>query len=173
MTVEKQTKNTITREWVEKELCFCNRADIRSNMLLCVAFSLISIPLAIALFGVVLKAFDRVLLGIVVGIPVGGLFLAPVFCFLYLLCVSLKKRKLIVQGEFEIVTRTVSYKSERLHRNRVTEYLHFEEFAPVEVGGLQAQLASVGDEYYLVCFCGKKKVELFYPAKMYEYRRES
>ena len=45
--MEKQTKNEITREFIEKELRFYNTADIRSTLVLCGGLSLFFVPLTI------------------------------------------------------------------------------------------------------------------------------
>lgn len=166
--MEKQTKNIITREWVEKELRFYNTADIRSTLVLCGALSLLFVLLTVGLVWGFFALFKNIWLKILLSVLMGGLTSAPVWINLLSLIVSLKERKLLNCGEFDIVTRDVSYKSEKMVYRHIQEYLHFSDFKEFSVGHTTFQLASAGDTFYIVHYNAKKDIKLLYSAKMYE-----
>ena len=166
--MEKQTKNIITREWVEKELRFYNTADIRSRLVLCSVFTVILLPITIALIWGVVESFDHVLVEIFLSIFMGCITSSPILHFSLLIREALCEKKMLDRGEFDIVTRDVSYKSEEMVHRHIEEFLYFCEFDKISVGHTTFQLASVGDEFYIVHYKGKKDIKLFYSAKMYE-----
>ena len=45
--MKKTTKNIITRDWIDGELHFYNKADIRSTLVSCIISSLFFVPFAI------------------------------------------------------------------------------------------------------------------------------
>ena len=77
---------------------------------------------------------------------------------------------MLARGDFDIVTRDVSYKSEEMVQRRLENYLHFCEFNKISVGHTTFQLASAGDTFYIVHYKAKKDIKLLYSAKMYEYQ---
>lgn len=169
--MKKETKNIITREFIEKELRFFNTADIRSTLVLCAIFlflaAIIIIPSFFGIFGENVSLALRILLFLLVAIPTS----APFFICLFSLAISLKERKKLQRGDFEIVTRQLLYKSEELRNcNSTVELLHFSGFDKVSSGHTVFQLASAGDEFYIVHYKGKSTIKLFYPAAMYEYK---
>ena len=166
--MKKQTKNIITREWIEKELRFYNTADIKSRLVLCGVFTVILLPITIALIYGILLSLDNVLVKIVLSIFIGGIVSSPIWLFFLLTREALCERKMLARGDFDIVTRDVSYKSEEIVHRHIEEFLHFCEFDKISVGHTTFQLASVGDEFYIVHYKGKKDIKLFYSAKMYD-----
>lgn len=168
--MEKQTKNIITREWVEKELRFYNTADIRYTLIVCAALSLLCLPItAICIYGV-LSEFQNAFFKIVLCIVVVGVLTAPVWLGLLSLWGSIVERKLLKNGDFDIVTRELLYKEERTNRRHIDEFFGFDDFDEIKVGHTAFQMASQGDEFYIVHYLTKKQIKLLYAAKMYEYR---
>lgn len=169
----KETKNVITREWIEKELRFYNTADIRSCTLLFVVFSLIFIPIGLLAVNGVASEFKPVLIKIVLWVVLTPLVSAPSWISLLSLYKCFKERALIQKGDFEIVVKELSHKSEKLvyrnRRTRMEEVLHFADFKPISVGHTRYQLSSRGDEFYIVHYKGSNRIKFFYPLKMYEY----
>lgn len=165
--MEKQTKNIITREWIEKELRFYNTADIKSRLVLCSVFTVIFLPITIALVYGITKSFNIVLAEIVLSIFIGGITSSPIWGFFLLIRNALCERKMLARGEFDIVTCDVSYKSQEMVHRHMEEYLHFCGFNKISVGHTTFQLASAGDTFYIVHYKGKKDIKLFYSAKMY------
>lgn len=168
--MKKQTKNIITREFVENELRFYNKADIRSTLVLYGTLSVFFVPLAAGLIYGILSQAGYPVLKIFLVAVIGGLFGFPVWCGIFLLCRSLKERKLLLNGEFEIEIHTVTHKKEKVVHKHIEEFLRFKGFKDVSVGHTVFQLASPGDEFYLIHYRSKKLIKLLYPTKMYEYK---
>ena len=166
--MEKQTKNIITREWVEKELRFYNTATIRASLIFFGIFTIIFLPIAIAVIHVISTTFDNVVLKIVLSIIMGGIASAPIWLFFLLSAEAFRERKLLDGGAFDIVTCEVSRKSEELVHRHMEEYLHFRGFNKTSVGHTIFQLASTGDTFYIVHYKNKKDIELLYSTKMYK-----
>ena len=108
--MQKQTKNVITREFIEKELRFYNTADIRSTLVLCGALSLIFVPLTIGAVYGFFALLENVCLKILLSVLVGGLTSAPIWINLLSLKMSLREQKLLQNGDFDIVVCEVQYK---------------------------------------------------------------
>lgn len=172
--MEKQTKNIITREWVEKELRFFNRANTKTAILWGVAFSLLCIPVTIGIVSSVLKEFNNIIIELILCVLMGGVFISPVAAMVFTLIKELMEKKRIDRGEFEISVRELLYKEEKYERrgrsHQTKKVLHFSDFDDVTSGGSIYQLASSDDIFYLVHYRGKHEVKLFYPEKMYEYK---
>lgn len=168
--MEKQTKNIITREWVEKELRFYNNADIKSTLVLCGALSLFFVPLTVGVIWGVVSLLENVWLRVFLSVLIGGIMSAPVWINLLSLRVSLEERKLLLSGDFDIVSREVLYKSEKTSQRHSDYLLHFEGFGDTSVTRTQYELASSGDEFYIVYYRSQNTVKQFYSAKMYEYK---
>ncbi|MBR2479041.1 MAG: hypothetical protein IKB47_01380 [Clostridia bacterium] len=159
--MQKQTKNIITRDYIEKELRFYNTADIKSSLVLCGVFALIFLPLTVGVIYGILSMFENTLIKIILSVIMGGITSAPIWLnFLGLLC-ALSERNLLVCGDFDIVTRDVSYKSEEMVHRRMVEYLHFCEFNKISVGHTIFQLSSAGDTFYIVHYKEKKTSNYF------------
>ena len=174
--MEKQTKNIITRESIEKKLRSDNSASLKVSAL---AF------LAAVLVGI---------LWVVFFIP--SFFEAPNFGFgvlFFLLAIvgtvpawvlsvrfvrDLKEYKHLKNGDLEIVTRPLLYETEEMRYTRKTrvEYMqhkfHFEGFDAFLASPEQSKRFTRGDEFYIVYYKGSKKVRLMYSFAFYEYKEE-
>ncbi len=174
--MEKQTKNIITREGIEKKLCADNVASLKVSVF---AF------LATALVGILWVLFF---------IP--SFFEAPNFGFgvlFFLLAIvgtvpawvlsvrfvrDLKEYKHLKNGDLEIVIRPLLYETEEMRYTRKTrvEYMqhkfHFEGFDAFLASPEQSKRFTRGDEFYIVYYKGSKKVRLMYSFAFYEYKEE-
>ncbi len=169
--MEKQTKNIITREWIEKELYFYNTADIRSTLVLCGALSIVFLPLTIISIYGLCYVIENMLLQIVLSVIIGGFASSPIWINLLSLCSSLNERKLLKNGDFDIVIRDIRYKSEKIvYRCHIKKYLYFDDFKERLVSRAMFDLTSQGDEFYLVHYKTKNSIKLLYSVKMYEYK---
>ena len=148
--MEKQTKNVITREWVQKELLFYIGADLKYSLVLLAVMSVTFLPIsAFAVRGAfmgegvwALKAFLAIL---------GGTISLPFWIMLVSFCSALIERKKVMRGEFSIVTGELKYKAERAVYRHVEECLYFDDSMRISVNHTEYQLATPGDLYYLVC----------------------
>lgn len=168
--MEKMTKNVITREFIEKELRFYNTADIRSTLVLCGVLSLFFVPITVGAVYVIFALLETAWLQIVLSVLIGGLTSVPIWMHLLSLRISLKERKLLRNGDFNIAVCEVQYKDEKLVYRHTEKFLHFNGFKEVSVGNVNYDLVSQGDEFYIVHYKGKTNVELLYATKMYEYK---
>ena len=167
--MEKHTKTAITREIIEKELRFYNTADIRSTLVLCGGLSLLFVPLTVGFVYGFFALLGNIWLKILLSVFVGGLASAPVWMNLLSLKTSLTERKLLKNGEFDIVVCEVQYKEEKPVHRHTEKYLHFDGFKVVTVGNVDYDPVSQGDEFYIVHFRGHTTVKLLYSLKMYNY----
>ena len=71
--MEKQTKNVITREFIETELRFYNTASIRLTLILCGALSLIFVPLTIGVVYGFFSLLKNIWLKIVLSVLMHGI----------------------------------------------------------------------------------------------------
>lgn len=173
--MEKQTKNIITREWVEKELRFYSMADIKASILMCGILSTIFIALAVVMDVLVIEGAHNLIFEIVFCVLWTSLSLIPVVISVVSLCESIAKRKLFLSGEFDITTHAVSYKYEKVTRRNTILFLVFPGFKDRAVGNTTYFHAAIGDEFYIVHYRtnkAKKRAELVYSTKMYEYVTE-
>ena len=168
--MKRQTKNIITREWVEKELRFYNTADIRSSLVLCGALSPLFLALTFMLVYGAFAVFDAIWLKIVVAVLTGVIISSPVWIHLIYLYHRLAERKKLLRGEFDITIRPVSQKREKIIYRHLEEFLYFEDFEEISVQHTTFQLASPGDDFYIVHYKGGKLIKLFYPLKTHEYK---
>ena len=165
--MEKQTKNVITREFIEKELRFYNTADIRSTLVLCGALSLLFVPLTIGIVYGFFVLFKTVWLKILFSILVGALTSAPVWINLLSLKTSLTERKLLQNGDFDITVCDVQYKDEKPVQRHTEKFLHFVGFKEISVGNVNYDLTAQGDEFYIIHYKGLTDIKLIYSLKMY------
>lgn len=168
--MNKQTKNIISREWVAKELLFYNTADIRYALVLCGVFSLFFLPLTVLLIYSICSSYENVALEIFFSVILGTISSAPIWINILSLRKSFAERKMLKRGEFDVVTREVTDKSEKLIHRHLEEFLCFNDFKETTVDHTVFQLASVGDEFYIVHYKTKNTIKLLYPAKIYEYK---
>lgn len=165
-------KNIITREWIEKELRFNNMADIRSTLVLCGALSLLFVPLTIGVVCGFFAMLENVWLKIILSVIIGGLTSAPIWLNLSTLRTGLKERKLLKNGDFDVVVCEVKYKDEKTVRRHTEKFLYFVGFKEISVGNVNYDLVSQGDEFYIVHYKGLTAIKLLYSLKMYEYREK-
>ena len=165
--MEKQTKNEITREFIEKELRFYNTADIRSILVLCGVLSLFFVPLTIGVVYGFFALLENVYLKILLSVLVGGLTSAPVWINLLSLKTSLTERKLLQNGDFDIAVCEVQYKDEKSVYRHTEKFLHFVGFKEVSVGNVDYDLTSQGDKFYLIHYKGLTDIKFIYSLKMY------
>ncbi len=168
--MEKQTKNVITREYIEKELRFYNTADIRSTLVLCGALSLLFMPLTVGVVCGFFALLKNIWLKILLSVLVGGLTSAPIWINLLSLKTSLTERKLLQNGDFDITVCEVQYKDEKPVQRHTEKFLHFVGFKEVSVGNVNYDFVSPGDEFYLVHYKGHTTIKLLYSLIMYDYR---
>ncbi|MBO5939116.1 MAG: hypothetical protein J6Q82_06420 [Clostridia bacterium] len=168
--MEKQTKNIITRSFVKDQLRFYNTADIRSTLILCVALSVFFLPLTIASIWATVTLLKNIFLKIILSILVGALLSAPIWSNLPSLYRSLNERKLLNNDDFDIVTRTVLYKSEKMVYRHMGKFLHFQGFNEIAVNYTIFQQTTEGDAFYIVHYRTQKNIKLLYFSKMYEYK---
>ena len=170
--MDNQTKNIITRESVKKELYFLNAADVRSTLVVCGCLSLFCAPLTAGIVYGFFTLIDNLWLKIILSVLVGGLTSAPIWLNLLLLRTRLKERKLLQNGNFDIVIREVKYKDEKgAHRYRV-KILHFVGFKEKPVINVNYDPVTQGDEFYIVHYNGLKEIKLLYSLKMYELKEK-
>lgn len=168
--MERQTKNVITRELIERELRYYNTANIRSALVLCAALSPLFVPLTVGTVCGVFALLKNTLLIILLSVLIGGLASAPIWIKLLALIRSLRDRKLIQNGDFAIVICEVQYKGEKPVHRHTEKFLHFNEFEEVLVENVNYDIVSQGDEFYIVHYKGHTTIKLLYSLKMYEYR---
>ena len=168
--MEKQSKNVITREFIEKELRFYNTADIRSAFLLCAGLALLFVPLTIGIVYGFFVLFKTVWLKILLSVLVGALTSAPVWINLLSLKPSLKERKLLQNGDFDIAVCEVLYKDKKTVHRHTENFLHFVGFKEISVEKVNFDLASQGDEFYIVYYKGLTDIKLVYSLKMYVFK---
>lgn len=170
--MKKPTKNIITREYIEKELWFYNKADARSCilfsgilLLFCIPCTIMFISLSCAFAKSILLKIFLCIISVFLGMSFEGIELV------YLIK-ALTERKKLKAGEFSIVIRKMLYKREVIERRTELHCLYFEDFKRVATGYTYYDLSSDGDEFYIVHYNGSKEIQHIYPLSMYEYREE-
>ena len=166
-----ETKNIITRETIEKELKFLNKADIRSYLVLIAVMTVIFLPLSILPIYIFFSVGKKtILLGICCFLSF-SVFLLPIFFNLISLVKAIKEAHLLKKGDWFVDVDEVRYKTEELEHKHTIDVLYFYRYERVVSGGAEFQLASQGDAFYLVTYKMKKpSVVLHYSQKLYEYQ---
>lgn len=165
-----QSRNIITRKQIEDELYFYNTADIKATVVLCLCLALFFGPLAFGILYLIITETTDISLKIGLSIPLGALFSAPIWGNLIRLAKHLAKRSLLKKGLFEVKILPVSDKYES-NRNRSTaKLLEFPNLKEIAVSSTTYSLASWGDEFYVIHYRGKSKIELLYSLKTHEYK---
>ena len=176
MQKQKQTKNIITSKSIEENLRSDNRASLKVSALSFFAAALVGI-----LWGVffIPSFFEAPNFGF------GVLFFlfaivgtVPAFVMLAGFLKDFKEYQHLKNGDIEIVTRPLLYKSQkevRIYCNKRTRWqtrslFHFEGFDEFWASPEMYQNFTWGDEFYIVYYKGSKKVEKVFPLKMYEYK---
>lgn len=167
--MEKQTKNIITRELIEKELRFYNTADIKSALVMLGPVSLFFLPITVGFMYGILSSIkiENILFKVVLALLVGSITSSPIWLYLVSLRTALAERRLLLRGEFDVVVREVLYKSEKIVHRHTEEFLHFNDFKEISVDHTTFQLASQGDIFYIVHYKSKNYIKLLYSDKMY------
>lgn len=168
--MKKETKNIITREFIEKELRFFNTAETRSTIGLCGSLSLFLLPLTLVAIYVICYIIENIWLRLLLSALAAMFINAALLVNAWKLRNLMKDKKALERGEFDIVTRKVITKSERMDSHSTNEFLHFNDLKEVAVGHTVFQLACEGDEFYIVYYKNQDSIELLYPAVMYEYK---
>ena len=166
----KQTKNILTRDGVEKELRALNKAEKRANLALFAVSTFFFLPGAVLSVYGICSEFSSTPLKILLSVFCGGIMSSPFWLTLWSLALVRKEKKLLDRGEFYITVKPLLYKSEDLVHRRLEEFLHFEGFRRIAVPHTTFQLASQGEDFYLIYYGGKKEITLLYAADMYEYK---
>jgi hypothetical protein len=173
--MEKQTKNIITREWIEKELWFYNTADLKVGIGIFAIVFLVCIPFAAFFIGLIITVSYNLFFRILVSVLIGVLFIIPVAATAGGIFITVSERKKLKAGEFDIVVREMSYKIERATRRETILLLKFPDFREKRVDKTTYFHADIGDEFYIVHYRtnkAKKTAKLVYSFKMYEYVTE-
>ena len=166
-----ETKNIITRETIEKELKFLNKADIRSSLVLIAVMTVFFLPLSILPIYIFFSVGKKtILLGICCFLSF-SVFLLPIFFNLIPLVKAINEAHLLKKGDWFVDVDEVRYKTEELEHKHTIDVLYFYRYERVVSGGAEFQLASQDDVFYLVIYKKKKpSVVLHYSQKMYEYQ---
>ncbi len=175
--MEKQTKNIITRESIEKKLCDDNRASLKVSALAFFAAALVGILWVVFFIPSFFEAPNF-------GFGVLFFFFAtvgtvPAWVLLPNFVKDLKEYQHLKNGDLEIVIRPLLYKSEkevrthsRTRRWRTQGIFHFEGFDEFWVSPGMYQHCTWGDEFCIVHYKGTSKIKLAYPLKLYEYKED-
>lgn len=179
--MERESKQIITREWVENELRFYNTADIKYLTVNLITLSLaLGVPTYFCLL-LTWSCFDSLWAKLLMSGPLAFLVLFIVFSILWQLIGKLRERRALKKGNFDVVLRTVQYKTEKVkyryfgrrHRLRLEEYLVFDQFGAVEVDHDEYYRTNAGDDFYMVVYyLPKPKVRLRYSKRSYQYRED-
>ena len=174
--MEKQTKNIITREEIEKKLRSDNRASLKVSTLAFLATALVGVLWGVFFipffleapnFGLGVLFFLFVIVGTV-----------PAWALLPNFVKDLKEYRHLKNGYVEIVTRPLLYETEETCYTRKTriEYtqhrFHFEGFDAFLASPEQSKAFTRGDEFYIVHFKGSKKVQMVFSLKIYQYKEK-
>ena len=176
MQKQKQTKNIITRKLIEEKLRADNRASLKVSALSFFAAALVGILWVVFFipsffeapnFGFGVLFFLFAIVGTV-----------PAFVMLAGFLKDFKEYQHLKNGDVEIVTRPLLYKSQkevRIYCNKRTRWqtrglFHFEGFDEFWASPEMYQNFTWGDEFYIVYYKGSKKVEKVFPLKMYGYK---
>ena len=166
-----ETKNIITREIIEKELKFLNKADIRSSLVLIAVMTLIFVPLSIIPIYIFFSVGGKTILLGSCCFLFFLVFLLPIFLNLIPLVKAINEAHLLKKGDWFVDIDEVRYKTEELEYKHPIDVLYFYRYERVVSGGAEFQLASQDDAFYLVIYKKKKpRVVLHYSQKMYEYQ---
>ena len=168
----KQTKNIITLEWVAEELRFQNQAAIKSALVLIGAFALFCLPITAGIVYGICNVIEGLAIKTVLSVTVGAILCAPVFAMASALCGAIAEKGMIDRGEFEIVTRDVLYKEEKVVRRHTEKYLCFGDLDDVLVGETVYALAEKGDNFYIVHYKNSTRINLLYSTKTHQLKTE-
>lgn len=182
----KQTKNVITRASIKEDLISLNTANLRFYSIILAAALLLFLPIDFALIGGVWTTSNIMLLFKLLFSFVLLFANAPIWIIVIFLIFDLIDRRKIKHDEFYVVTRSLICKKETIDNrfkiryfidrripSKLVKKLCFTDFEAYDVISAVFDLASNGDEFYLVHLKNKKIVELVYDVKIYEYRLDN
>ena len=171
----KETKNILTRQLVEKELRFYNTADIRSSVLLIACLTPLFGGLAAIMTAGVLGLIDHIGVRIFLLILILPTMTAPIWINLLSLISSLKEKRMLDKGEFEIVKKQLNHKSQKTenrHNHRhIRYYFHFIGFMDRRVDKSTYDMTAEDEGFYLVHLTSKYYIKLFYPESRYDFKQ--
>lgn len=170
--MNKQTKNIITREWVKGELRFQNNAAIKSALTLVGAFALFGLPITVGIVYGICNVIENSAVKILLSVSVGAILCAPMLAMISALRGAIVEKGMIDRSEFEIVTRDVLYKEERVVQRHTEKYLCFGDLDDVSVDQTVYDLADKGDSFYIVHYKNSARISLLYSAKTHELKTE-
>ncbi|MBE6717863.1 MAG: hypothetical protein E7574_01215 [Ruminococcaceae bacterium] len=170
--MEKVTKQILTRKFIKGELSFYNTADMR----VCWVY----LGLLVFVGGFIVFFINIIESGKDAAISTNVILLflcIPAALIIYSFVLCLKRKKMLENDEFDILTDEVSYKTEeyrrRGRRSSYEEVIYFKTFGRVSVSHTTYQLASNDDMFYMVAYRFRKpQLVLFYSSKIYEYKEK-
>jgi hypothetical protein len=166
----KETKNTLTYEGCRNELSRWAKGNLLPDTVLLGVMLLIFVPL----FALCIYISKNVLvLGIVFALVCT---VAPIV-FAFRIVVDIITIRLIKRGDFSVVEDTVCRLSKGEIPQKYSEgiasvdVIYFTKYGRYVATGMNFDLASVGDVFYLVILHAKKEKLVFaYNSMMYEYK---
>ena len=167
----KETKNILTRQLVEKELRFYNKADIRSSALLIACLTPLFGGLAALMTVGVLGLIDHIGLRIFLLILILPTMTAPIWINLLSLISGLKEKRMLDKGEFEIVKKQLNHRSQRTEHRHIRYYFHFIGFEDRQVDKSTYDMTAEDEGFYLVHLTSKYYIKLFYPESRYDFKQ--
>ena len=166
----KETKNTITYESCRSELLRWAKGDFLSDAVLLGVMLLIFVPLFVLC---IYLSKTMLVLGIVFALICA---VAPIV-FAFRIIGDVITLRLIKQGGFSVSEDTVCYLSkgeipQKYSEGRASvDVIYFTKYGRYVASGMNFDLASVGDMFYLVILHTKKEKAVFaYNSVMYEYK---
>ena len=175
--MKSRTKNTITRQSIQKELLFLNSASLRLVLPVGAFTLLLFLPIAIAITCGLIAQSEALALKIVLITLLDGILLSPVFVLVCSLIQIILERQRIKRGNFDILLHKLSEKRERLdwsrRQKRIRYEFCFEGFLPYRPDYTIYQLAEREDDFYIVRVGGKRTIRLLYPTKIYEFKKDN
>ena len=173
--MEKQTKNIINLEELEKEMREAERRTLRLLLGWGTALAvLFCTPLAVFLCYQMRGAIEAQTFRVIACAFLVVLSFSPVipiiaFCVRSLLA----ERGRSKGGDLVVTVVPLQYKYEDFVRKHLEWRLDFGSFGNVSVDRTEYQLATRGEEYYIVHYRGERTIARFYSTKRYEYRNDS
>lgn len=162
-----ETKEIITREECEALLVHREKFKIRINAIVMVFMLLLCAPIV----GAALSMTKSIP---VLGFAITVIFCVPSLIFIIRIILNVKALRLITRGGYSIVKDTVSGLSRgefQKDSKKPVNAIYFSKHGRYVESGVEFDISSVGDEYYLVILHGKKdEIALAFHTKMYEYR---
>ncbi len=158
------SKELISRETCQKELVRMAKADVLASAVLLFVILLIFIPLVLMAIYV---AKYVLALGVVFALLCAIWPLVLVYKLIYNIMIF----RLVNRGGFSIVKDTVCSlsKGEVITRHSTADVIYFTEHGRYVPPKTVFELASMGDEFYLVVLAAKKREPMLaYPTSMYK-----